>query len=222
MSGKKVTLVPVFRFFCNDWSIFNFSASFFLERAASFSSSSLEDVLVLSFKAASATSMSSSWIAPVAFSAFRPDTATPLSNRMACPFPPLSTTTSTDSDKAFTTEIPTPCNPPLTLYPPAPPRFSNFPPACKTVRTVSRALIFVFGCTSVGIPRPSSTTVQDPSGLMVVEIKVACPAKASSTELSTTSHTRWCKPSGPVDPMYMPGRFRTGSRPSKTVIWPAP
>src|SRR3984957_8713894 len=41
---------------------------------------------------------------------------------------------------------------------------------------------------------------------------------ASSTELSTTSHTRWWRPVGPVEPMYIPGRFRTGSRPSRTVI----
>ena len=40
---------------------------------------------------------------------------------------------------------------------------------------------------------------------------------ASSTELSTTSHTRWCKPVGPVDPMYMLGRSRTASKPSRTV-----
>ena len=44
------------------------------------------------------------------------------------------------------------------------------------------------------------------------------PAMASSTLLSTTSQTRWCRPVGPVDPMYMPGRFRTASRPSRTVM----
>ncbi len=41
-------------------------------------------------------------------------------------------------------------------------------------------------------------------------------------ELSTTSKIRWWSPFGPVDPMYMPGRFRTGSNPSKTVICCAP
>src|SRR5580658_10890111 len=41
---------------------------------------------------------------------------------------------------------------------------------------------------------------------------------ASSTELSTTSQTRWWRPLGPVEPMYMPGRCRTGSRPSRTVM----
>src|SRR5262245_59922236 len=39
---------------------------------------------------------------------------------------------------------------------------------------------------------------------------------ASSTELSTTSQIRWCRPTRPVEPMYMPGRLRTGSRPSRT------
>src|SRR5581483_3209759 len=45
---------------------------------------------------------------------------------------------------------------------------------------------------------------------------------ASSTELSTTSQMRWCRPLGPVDPMYMPGRLRTGSRPLRTVRSLAP
>ena len=49
-------------------------------------------------------------------------------------------------------------------------------------------------------------------------MRVASPAIASSTELSTTSHTRWWRPLGPVDPMNIPGRLRTGSRPSRTVM----
>ena len=36
--------------------------------------------------------------------------------------------------------------------------------------------------------------------------------------LSSTSHTRWWSPVEPTPPMYIPGRFRTGSRPSRTVI----
>jgi hypothetical protein len=44
-------------------------------------------------------------------------------------------------------------------------------------------------------------------------MRVAWPAMASSTELSTTSHTRWCSPVGPVLPMYMPGRLRHGVEP---------
>src|ERR1700741_5687514 len=45
---------------------------------------------------------------------------------------------------------------------------------------------------------------------------------ASSTELSTTSQIRWCRPRSPVEPMYMPGRFRTASNPSRTVMAEAP
>src|SRR6476620_10773828 len=45
---------------------------------------------------------------------------------------------------------------------------------------------------------------------------------ASSTALSTISCTRWWRPRSPVEPMYMPGRFRTASSPSRTVIEEAP
>src|SRR5712692_9077541 len=71
---------------------------------------------------------------------------------------------------------------------------------------------------STGMPRPLSDTRQPPSASNVTSILVASPAIASSTELSTTSYTRWCSPDGPVDPMYMPGRSRTGSRPLSTVM----
>ena len=43
------------------------------------------------------------------------------------------------------------------------------------------------GCGSTGIPRPSSSTVIEPSLLMVTRIFLAWPAMASSIELSTTS-----------------------------------
>src|SRR5215203_5297054 len=33
---------------------------------------------------------------------------------------------------------------------------------------------------------------------------------------------RWCRPASPVEPMYMPGRLRTGSRPSSTWMSLAP
>src|SRR4051812_6352427 len=75
---------------------------------------------------------------------------------------------------------------------------------------------------STGMPRPSSATRQPPSASRVTSMRVACPAIASSTELSTTSHTRWCRPLRPVDPMYIPGRFRTASRPSRMVMSFAP
>src|SRR5215813_6517414 len=41
-------------------------------------------------------------------------------------------------------------------------------------------------------------------------------------ELSTTSNTRWCRPRSAVSPMYIPGRFRTASRPSRTLMFSAP
>src|SRR5215472_3119744 len=50
---------------------------------------------------------------------------------------------------------------------------------------------------------------------------------ASSTESSTTSQTRWCRPISPVEPIYIAGRSRTASRPPSTLIdfasylWPA-
>src|SRR5689334_12545579 len=41
---------------------------------------------------------------------------------------------------------------------------------------------------------------------------------ASSIALSSTSQARWWRPAVPTPPMYMPGRLRTGSRPSRTVM----
>ena len=40
--------------------------------------------------------------------------------------------------------------------------------------------------------------------------------------ISAEGRTRWCRPRGPVDPMYMPGRLRTASSPSSTWMSPAP
>ena len=53
----------------------------------------------------------------------------PFSNLHSYTLPSLLTCTSTQDDKALTTDAPTPCNPPDTLYPPPP----NLPPACNTV-----------------------------------------------------------------------------------------
>ncbi len=68
------------------------------------------------------------------------------------------------------------------------------------------------------MPRPLSATRTPPSARIVTSIRSATPASASSTELSTSSCTRWCSPRSPVEPMYMPGRLRTASSPSRTVI----
>ena len=59
------------------------------------------------------------------------------------------------SESALTTETPTPCNPPDTLYE----SWSNLPPACNCVIITSAADIFSPLCISTGIPLPSSSTV---------------------------------------------------------------
>src|SRR5664279_3242344 len=66
------------------------------------------------------------------------------------------------------------------------------------------------------MPRPLSRTRTPSSSSRVTSMRSQWPASASSTELSTTSWTRWCRPRSDVDPMYMPGRLRTASRPSST------
>ena len=49
--------------------------------------------------------------------------------------------------------------------------------------------------------------------------RVAKPACASSTALSMISNAMWCRPDpSSVSPIYMPGRRRTASRPSRTEI----
>ena len=45
----------------------------------------------------------------------------------------------------------------------------------------------------------------EPSLWSVTVISFAWPFIASSTELSTISQTRWCRPALPTPPMYMPG-----------------
>ena len=83
--------------------------------------------------------------------------------------------------------------------------------------TISRAGRWYRGCSSTGIPRPLSMTVHVPSACSVTQISLQNPARTSSIELSTTSQIRWCRPRPSVDPMYIPGRFRTADRPSR--IW---
>ena len=90
----------------------------------------------------------------------------PFSNLHSCILPSLYTVTVTHFDKAFTTDAPTPCNPPDTLYPPPP----NLPPACKTVYTVSTVEIPVLACTPTGIPLPLSFTVIELSLFITISI----------------------------------------------------
>src|SRR5690606_20743290 len=116
-----------------------------------------------------------------------------------------------------TTLTPTPCRPPDTLYA----LLSNLPPAWSIVIATSTPGRRSVGCRSTGMPRPLSLTVMELSAWITTSMRVQWPASASSTALSTTSYTRWCRPRAPVEPMYMPGRRRTASRPLRTWIWPA-
>ncbi len=68
------------------------------------------------------------------------------------------------------------------------------------------------------MPRPLSLTVTLPSPCSSTSMRLACPATASSMALSRTSDTRWCRARSSVPPMYMPGRRRTGSSPSRTSM----
>src|SRR5262245_2712432 len=69
------------------------------------------------------------------------------------------------------------------------------------------------------MPRPLSVTVTaSPDLCSVTVIESACPFRYSSTELSTISQMRWWRPLESVEPMYILGRLRTGSRPSSTWI----
>lgn len=72
------------------------------------------------------------------------------------------------------------------------------------------------GSASTGMPRPSSLTDTDPSVCSVTSIRPQKPPSASSTELSMISHMQWVRPRLSVDPMYIPGRLRTASSPSRT------
>ena len=60
------------------------------------------------------------------------------------------------SDNALTQDTPTPCRPPETLYE----FWSNLPPACSSVMTISAALRWNSSSLwmSVGMPRPLSVT----------------------------------------------------------------
>ena len=66
----------------------------------------------------------------------------------------------------------------------------NLPPAWRLVSTSSRAGMLYFGWMSTGMPRPSSSTEQEPSKWMETLISLQKPARASSIELSTTSNTQ--------------------------------
>ena len=115
----------------------------------------------------------------------------------------------------MTTDTPTPCRPPEISYTSC----ENLPPACSCVIITSAADIPSPLWIPTGIPRPSSDTDAELSVYNVTTILLQCPANASSIELSTTSYNMWCNPLiSSVLPMYIPGRFRTASRPLRTLI----
>lgn len=74
------------------------------------------------------------------------------------------------------------------------------------------------GCGSTGIPRPLSRMVRRFSVSSRTSMVLAWPATASSMALSRISAARWCSALSSVPPIYMPGRRRTGSSPSRTSM----
>ena len=158
------------------------------------------------------TSVPRRFVSPIILSG---STGSPFLNSMACALPSRRMVNLNQSDKAFTTDTPTPCKPPETLYELA----SNFPPACSMVIMTSAAERPSSGWISVGTPRPLSVTLIELSVWMTTFISLQYPANASSIALSTTSKTKWCNPEPSlVSPIYIPGRLRTASRPFSTFI----
>ena len=71
------------------------------------------------------------------------------------------------------------------------------------------------------MPRPLSRIVSRSRDSRFISIQSAWPATASSIELSRISAARWCSARSSVPPIYMPGRWRTGSSPSRTSMFDA-
>ena len=71
-------------------------------------------------------------------------------------------------------------------------------------------------------PWPSPCCRNSSSRCRVTTMSLQKPAKASSTELSMISHRQCISPCESVVPMYMPGRLRTASKPSRTARSLAP
>ena len=92
-------------------------------------------------------------------------TLPPFLNVISLILPSLYIVTFIHFDKAFTTEEPTPCKPPDTLYPDV----SNFPPACNIVYITS-GVLFPDACLPIGTPLPSSLTIMLPCFVSVTTI----------------------------------------------------
>jgi hypothetical protein len=145
-------------------------------------------------------------------------TTAPPANAIVAAWPPRHTVTSSRFASALVTLTPTPCRPPEKLYAALPP-LSNLPPACSRVKTISTTLTFSSGCSPIGMPRPSSSTVTEPSECRMTSIRVPAPASASSAALSITS---WTTCSGFSVRVYIPGRCLTGSSPLRTRMDSSP
>jgi hypothetical protein len=69
------------------------------------------------------------------------------------------------------------------------------------------------------VHRNAATVVADGHAAVLVQNHVDLFAEAGHRLVDrVVDHTRWCSPSGPVVPMYIAGRLRTGSRPSSTSM----
>ena len=120
------------------------------------------------------------------------------------------------SERAFTTETPTPCRPPEIRYPSPP----NLPPAFRVVRTTStagrRSLALGMGLRDaaavVDRPRPRRPSAADDDPVAVAR---PSPRRSSCRRPRRRGGAaRGCS----VVPMYIPGRRRTCSTPSRTWI----
>jgi hypothetical protein len=103
-------------------------------------------------------------------------TTSPPENAIVATLPSRQTITSRRLASALVTLTPTPCKPPEKLYAALPP-LSNLPPACRRVKTISTTLTRSSGCRPTGMPRPSSSTLTEPSPWRVTSIAVATPAE---------------------------------------------
>ena len=86
-------------------------------------------------------------------------TASPWRNSIWCILPLRQILSFSHSDSALTTDTPTPCRPPETLYE----FWSNLPPAWSSVITISAAerRNSSSSLMSTGMPRPLSTTLTE-------------------------------------------------------------
>ncbi len=112
-------------------------------------------------------------------------TGTPRAYACCQTLPSRRISASSRSERAFTTETPTPWSPPETLYE----LLSNFPPECRSVRMISSVSRLCSRWSPTGMPRPLSSQVTELSGWIVTVTLSANPACASSIELSTSSVT---------------------------------